>query len=30
MLANLAPPGESMIDELVAERRREAAREQRE
>jgi hypothetical protein len=27
MLAGLAPEGESMVDELLAERRREAARE---
>ena len=30
MLAGLAPEGESMVDELLAERRREAAREDRE
>jgi AbrB family looped-hinge helix DNA binding protein len=30
MLAGLAPKGESMVDELLAERRREAAREDRE
>lgn len=30
MLAGLAPAGESMVDELLAERRREAAREDRE
>jgi AbrB family looped-hinge helix DNA binding protein len=30
MLADLAPEGESMVDELLAERRREAAREDRE
>jgi len=30
MLAGLAPAGESMLDELLAERRREAAREDRE
>jgi len=30
MRAGLAPPGESMVDELRAERRREAAREVRE
>jgi AbrB family looped-hinge helix DNA binding protein len=29
MLAELAPAGESMVDELIAERRREAAREDR-
>jgi len=29
MLAKLAPAGESMVDELLAERRREAAREDR-
>lgn len=30
MLADLAPPAESMVDELLAERRLEAAREDRE
>jgi AbrB family looped-hinge helix DNA binding protein len=30
MLAGLTPTGESMVDELLAERRREAAREDRE
>jgi AbrB family looped-hinge helix DNA binding protein len=30
MLAGLAPAGESIVDELLAERRREAAREDRE
>jgi AbrB family looped-hinge helix DNA binding protein len=30
MLADLAPTGESMVDELIAERRSEAAREDRE
>lgn len=30
MLASLAPIGDSMVDELLAERRREAAREDRE
>jgi AbrB family looped-hinge helix DNA binding protein len=30
LLAEVAPPGESMVDELLAERRREAAREDRE
>jgi hypothetical protein len=30
MLASLAPEGDSMVDELLAERRREAAREDRE
>lgn len=30
MLAGLGPAGESMVDELLAERRREAAREDRE
>lgn len=30
MLAGIAPAGESMVDELLAERRREAAREDRE
>jgi AbrB family looped-hinge helix DNA binding protein len=30
MLAGLAPAGESMVDELLTERRREAAREDRE
>lgn len=30
MLSNLAPPDESLVDELLAERRREAAREESE
>jgi hypothetical protein len=30
MLADLAPAGESLVDELLAERRREAVREDRE
>jgi len=30
LFADLAPAGESLVDELIAERRREAARERRE